>query len=132
MPASGQASPRATVLLVEDNPDNRGIYRAILEHGNIEVLEAEDGAAGVRLAQERHPDLILMDVSVPIMDGWEATKLLKQDPATCDIQIIALTAHALQSDRQRAAAVGCDGYIAKPALPRAVYEEVVRRLGLDV
>src|SRR5687767_8433746 len=105
MPASGHAGPRATVLLVEDNPDNRGIYRAILEHGGIEVLEAEDGATGVRIAQERHPDLILMDVSVPVMDGWEATKLLKSDPATRDIQIIALTAHALQSDRQRAAAV---------------------------
>jgi two-component system, cell cycle response regulator DivK len=117
------------VLLVEDNPDNRGIYRTILEHGRFEVLEAEDGQTGVDLARTRQPDLILMDVAIPLIDGWEATRMLKADPETSGIPIIALTAHALQSDRERAEEVGCDGYIAKPVLPRAVLAEVERRLG---
>lgn len=121
---------RATVLLVEDNPDNRGIYRTILEHNGIEVVEAEDGENGIRLAREQLPDLILMDVSIPGIDGWEATRILKGDEKTSGIPIIALTAHALPSDRERAAEAGCDGYIPKPALPRAVLREVERMLGL--
>ncbi len=119
-----------TVLLVEDHPDNRGIYRTILEHGGLDVLEAEDGEAGVRIARERRPDLILMDVSLPLLDGWKATRILKDDPGTAHIPIIALTAHALHGDRERAEEAGCDGYIAKPAPPRDVLEEVKRRLGL--
>jgi two-component system, cell cycle response regulator DivK len=95
------------------------------------VFEAEDAESGIRLAREQKPQLILMDISLPTLDGWEATRILKGDPQTKEIMIIALTAHALQSDRQRAAEVGCDGYIAKPALPRAVLDEVKRRLGLD-
>jgi two-component system, cell cycle response regulator DivK len=121
-------APPPLILLVEDNPDNRGIYRTILEHGGFRVLEAEDGEKGIQLAREQMPDLILMDVSVPGIDGWKATELLKQDPATAGIQIIALTAHAMPSDRARAAEVGCDGYIPKPALPRTVLDEVRRRL----
>jgi CheY-like chemotaxis protein len=131
MAGEGHSTGRALLLLVEDNPDNRGIYRAILEHDGITVLEAEDGETGIRLARERKPNLILMDVSVPLIDGWEATKILKADSGTCGIPIIALTAHALPSDRERAKEVGCDGYIAKPALPRVVLEEVNRRLGLQ-
>ena len=130
MPEARPVSARTTVLLVEDHPDNRGIYRTILEHGGIHVVEAEDGATGVRLARELRPDLILMDVSLPVMDGWEATRILKSDPATAGILIIALTAHALRGDRERAEAAGCDGYIPKPAPPREVLEEVRRRLGL--
>lgn len=122
--------PAPTILLVEDHPDNRGIYRTILEHGGLNVIEAEDGEAGVRLARERRPALILMDVSLPVMDGWEATRILKEDPETASIPIIAVTAHALQGDRERAKAAGCDGYIPKPAPPREVLEEVQRRLGL--
>src|SRR5690606_33686061 len=123
-------SPMPTVLLVEDHPDNRGIYRTILEHGGLKVLEAEDGETGVRLARERRPDIILMDVSLPMMDGWEATRILKSDPDTAGIPVIAVTAHALQGDRERAEEAGCDGYIAKPAPPREVLLEVQRRLGL--
>jgi CheY-like chemotaxis protein len=130
MPESIESGPRATVLLVEDNLDNRGIYRTILEHGKIAVIEAEDGVTAVKLAREHRPDLILMDVSLPVMDGWEATRILKNDPTTAGVPIVALTAHALQADRERAAGVGCDGYIAKPAPPREVLAEVVRRLGL--
>jgi two-component system, cell cycle response regulator DivK len=130
MPDSGPRPGRPLILLVEDNADNRGIYRTILEHGGLTVLEAEDGGTGVALAREHMPDLILMDVSIPVMDGWEATKVLKSDPKTASIHIVALTAHALHSDRLRAAEVGCDGYIAKPVLPRVVLSEVRQRLGL--
>jgi CheY-like chemotaxis protein len=93
------------------------------------VLEARDGEIGILTAQREHPDLILMDVSIPLIDGWEATRRLKADPATADIPIIALTAHALESDRERATAVGCDGYLPKPAEPRLVLATVQARLG---
>lgn len=118
-----------TILLVEDHEDNRIVYSTILQHFGYRVLLAGDGAEGVRLAREDHPDLILMDVSIPVMDGWEATRTLKADPATAMIPVIALTAHALQSDRDRAVEVGCDGYLAKPVEPRRVLEEVQRFLG---
>ncbi len=117
------------ILLVEDNEDNQTVYRTILEHVGYEVIEAMDGETGVRLARERKPDLILMDVSIPIMDGWEATRILKGDDTTRAIPIIALTAHALASDRARAKEVGCDGYLAKPVEPRRVVEEVEKMLG---
>jgi CheY-like chemotaxis protein len=119
----------ATILLVEDNADNRVIYRTILEHFGYRVLEATSGDEGIRLAREQHPDLILMDVSIPVIDGWEATKILKADEGTAGIPIIALTAHALASDRVTAMDVGCDGYLAKPVEPRRVVEEVERLLG---
>src|SRR5690554_2403128 len=102
-----QSAPRALVLMVEDNIDNRGIYRTILEHSGIAVIEAEDGETGVRMATEQLPDLILMDVSLPIIDGWQATRMLKEDPRTSRIPVIALTAHALTTDRQRAIEAGC-------------------------
>lgn len=115
-----------TVLLVEDNEDNRTIYRVMLEHSGFAVLEAGDGAEGIRQVRQERPDAVLMDVSIPIIDGWEATRILKQDPTTASIPIIALTAHALEQDRQKALAVGCAGYLAKPVEPRRVVEEVRR------
>jgi CheY-like chemotaxis protein len=118
-----------TILLVEDHEDNRIVYSTILEHFGYTVLLAGDGAEGVRLAREALPDLVLMDVSIPVMDGWEATRVLKADPATAAIPIVALTAHALATDRERAAEAGCDGYLAKPVEPRRVLEEVRRFLG---
>ena len=117
-----------TVLLVEDHDDNRIIYRTILEHSGFPVLEATNGEDGIRLAREGNPALILMDISIPIIDGWEATKILKADPATQKIPIIALTAHALAADRAKAQEAGCDGYFAKPVEPRRVVEEVSRLL----
>lgn len=121
-------TPR-TVLLVEDNEDNLMIYSTILRHSGFEVIEARDGQAGVDTAKAKRPGLILMDVSIPLIDGWEATRRLKADPATADIPIIALTAHALASDQQKAVEAGCDGYIAKPAEPRLVLATVKRFLG---
>lgn len=120
---------KKTVLLVEDNEDNLVVYRTILDHVGYQVLEARDGEEGVNRAREEHPDLILMDISIPKIDGWEATRRLKADRATRDIPIIALTAHALEEDRERALAAGCDGYLAKPVEPRRVVEEVQRFVG---
>jgi two-component system, cell cycle response regulator DivK len=118
-----------TVLLVEDNEDNLVVYRTILEHVGYNVLEARDGEEGVSRARQEQPDLILMDISIPKIDGWEATQRLKADPATRNIPIIALTAHALEEDRQKAAQAGCDGYLAKPVEPRRVVQEVERFVG---
>jgi two-component system cell cycle response regulator DivK len=118
------------ILLVEDNEDNRIIYRVSLEHFGYDVIEALDGQAGIDLAFETLPDLILMDISIPEIDGWEATRILKADARTGHIPIIALTAHAMHADRERAAAAGCDGYLAKPVEPRRVVDEVERLLGV--
>lgn len=118
-----------TVLLVEDNEDNRIVYSTILRHFGYSVTEALNGEEGIAKARAEHPDLILMDISIPVIDGWEATQVLKHDPQTREIPIIALTAHALASDREKAMEVGCDGYLAKPCEPRAVVAEVQRFLG---
>jgi len=117
------------ILLVEDHEDNRNIYRTSLEHYGYQVVLAIDGQNGIRLAREEQPDLILMDLSIPVVDGWAATRVLKGDVATRGIPVIALSAHALEEDRARAREAGCDGYLAKPVEPRKVLEEVARFLG---
>ncbi len=117
------------VLLVEDNEDNRIVYSTILKHFGYDVSEALNGEEGISKARSEQPDLILMDISIPVIDGWEATQVLKHDPTTRHIPIIALTAHALASDREKAMEVGCDGYLAKPCEPRSVVAEVQRFLG---
>jgi CheY-like chemotaxis protein len=114
---------------VEDNEDNRIIYSTVLRHIGYEVVEARDGVQAVALARSLLPDLILMDISIPELDGWEATKILRRDPTTRDIPIIALTAHALADDRERATVVGFTAYLAKPIEPRAVVAEVRRWIG---
>jgi two-component system, cell cycle response regulator DivK len=116
------------ILIVEDNQDNRAIFAAILHHHGYEVLEAADGEGGVELARAERPDLILMDISLPRMDGLEATSLLKGDAATSAIPIIAVTAHAMREDEARVRDAGCDGYLAKPVEPMRVIEEVARFL----
>mgnify|MGYP000094313715 CR=1 FL=1 len=117
------------VLLVEDNEDNRTVYRTILEHFGYRVIEARNGEEGIQLARGEQPHLILMDISIPVIDGWEATRILKSDPTTAGIPIVALTAHALAADRLKAQEVGCDGYLAKPCEPRRVVAEVERLIG---
>lgn len=117
------------VLLVEDNLDNRAIYRTMLEHAGYPVIEAADGRSALQLARSERPDLILMDIAIPEVDGWTVTRILKEDPATAGIPIIALTAHALQEDRLKAVEAGCDGYLAKPVAPRDVVDEVARFVG---
>jgi len=116
------------ILIVEDNLDNLHIYTAILEFRGYQVLTAKDGPEGLRRVREDKPDLVLMDVSIPGIDGWTVTRSLKGDPATAGIPIIMLTAHALASDRQKAYESGANGYISKPADPGSVVSIVARTL----
>lgn len=118
-----------TILLVEDNEDNRMIYATALRFAGYHVLEAITGTDGVYQTRTHRPDLVLMDISVPELDGWEATTILKADPETKHIPIIAVTAHALPGDRERSFQAGCDGYLAKPIPPAALLAEVDRRFG---
>jgi CheY-like chemotaxis protein len=107
------------ILLVEDNEMNRDMLSRRLEKRGYTVSIAVDGAAGVALAQSERPDLILMDMSLPVLDGWDATKQIKADPSVANIPVIALTAHAMESDRQKALEAGCDDFDTKPVeLPR--------------
>jgi CheY-like chemotaxis protein len=118
----------ATILLVEDNEDNQEIYRIILAHHGYAVLQAFDGCRGVEMARAHGPDLILMDLTMPVVDGLEATRVLKADPATSAIPIVALTAHVRQEDRAAAEEAGCVAFLAKPAEPQHVAAEVRRIL----
>jgi two-component system cell cycle response regulator DivK len=102
------------ILLVEDNEMNRDMLSRRLQRRGYTVIIAQDGEQGHLLAHTECPDIILMDISLPVMDGWEATRLLKADLATRNIPIIALTAHALVTDREKAFQVGCDDYDTKP------------------
>ncbi len=109
----------AKVLLVEDNEMNRDMLSRRLERRGYEVVLAEDGDQGLQRAADTRPDLILLDMSLPGVDGWEVARRLKADPATAAISIIALTAHAMAGDRERALEAGCDDYDTKPIeLPR--------------
>jgi CheY-like chemotaxis protein len=121
------AQPRK-VLLVEDNPDNRVIMQAILEHAGYAVLLAHDGDASVQVAVDHVPDVILMDVALPGITGWEAATQIKANEGTSTIPIIALTALALPEDRRRAEEVGMDGYLTKPVSLARVLAEVERVL----
>jgi two-component system, cell cycle response regulator DivK len=111
----------AKILRVEDNEMNRDMLSRRLQRRGHEVLVAADGADGVAKAREEVPSLILMDMSLPILDGWEATRQIKADPTTSAIPIIALTAHAMSEDRERAISAGCDDYDTKPVeFPRLI------------
>jgi CheY-like chemotaxis protein len=123
---------RKTILIVEDNADNRLIYAEYLAHAGYRVLEAGNGIDGIELAVRERPDLVLMDISMPRMDGLTATRRLKDDPTVRDIPVIALTAHAMPADADLARAAGCDGYIAKPVMPRQVRGVVERWIGPPV
>jgi len=108
-----------TILIVEDNEMNRDMLSRRLERRGYRVLLAVDGEQGIAVTQTEAPDLILMDMSLPVVDGWEATRRLKADPALQRIPIIALTAHAMANDRDKALEAGCDDYDTKPIeLPR--------------
>jgi two-component system, cell cycle response regulator DivK len=102
------------ILIVEDDEMNRDSLRRLLRRRGFEILVAVDGAQGVEVAQAETPDLILMDMSLPVIDGWEATRRLKASPETSSTPIVALTAHAMASDHDRALAAGCDDYDTKP------------------
>lgn len=109
----------AVILLVEDNEMNRDMLSRRLIRRGFEVLLAEDGAAGVEMARTHRPDLVLMDMSLPVMDGWDATRALRADAETAGIPVIALTAHAMEGERQKALEAGCNDFDTKPVeLPR--------------
>ena len=117
-----------TILLVEDNELNRDMLSRRLARKGYEVVIAEDGAKGLSAATDSKPDLILMDMSLPVLDGWEATRRLKADPETRSIPVIALTAHAMSSDREKAVAAGCDDYDTKPVELERLLAKIERLL----
>jgi two-component system, cell cycle response regulator DivK len=119
---------RPKLLLVEDNEMNRDMLSRRLARAGFEVACAADGQAGIEAVKANRPDLILMDMSLPVMNGWDATRQLKGDPATRDIPVIALTAHAMAVDRDRAMAVGCDDYDTKPVEFARLREKIQRLL----
>jgi CheY-like chemotaxis protein len=112
------------ILLVEDNEMNRDMLSRRLERKGFEVVIAVDGQAGVDMASATNPDIILMDLSLPVMDGWEATRRLKADPATQRIPVIALTAHAMSGDEVKAREAGCDDYDTKPVNLNRLLEKI--------
>jgi CheY-like chemotaxis protein len=124
------AAPRVqTVLLIDDNPDNREIYALYLTHLGFAVLTTGDAESGLALAAERLPDVVVMDVGLPGMDGYSATRRLKADAATRHMPVIVFTAHAMTGERERALAAGCDAYLAKPIGPAVLAGELRRVLG---
>lgn len=103
-----------TILVIEDTPMNMELVSDLLEMSGYRVLRAETGESGIELARTQQPDLVLMDISLPGIDGLAATRILNQDPRTRDVPVVALTAHAMQGDEQKALDAGCTGFIAKP------------------
>ena len=114
----------STVLIVEDNEKNMKLARDVLQAKGYKTLEAVTGEDGVKLAKERKPDLILMDIQLPIMDGYEATRRLKADPASSSIPIIAVTSYALSGDEEKARAAGCNDFVPKPYSPRQLLAKI--------
>ena len=119
----------ARILVVEDNADNMTLITDVLHSLDYTVLSAKDGEEGVKAAQAEKPDLILMDLSLPRMDGWTATRTIKSEPALAKIPIIALTAHAMTGDRERALEAGCSDYVSKPINLRDLMSKLRQYLG---
>jgi CheY-like chemotaxis protein len=116
------------ILVVEDFLDAREMYRDYLTFAGFRVETAADGYEALEKARRLRPDLVLMDLALPVVDGWEATRRLRADPATADLKIVALSAHALATEGRRAKEAGCDGFIAKPCLPQELVDEITRIL----
>ena len=121
-------SPKPRVLLVDDYPDAREMYMEYLEFAGFEVIEAGNGMEALQRALDSAPDIILMDLSLPVMDGWEATRRLKGDKRTSSIPIVALTGHALAGISEGAKQAGCDAFVTKPCLPEDLVKEIRRVL----
>ncbi len=121
----------AKILLVEDNEMNRDMLSRRLTRRGYTVVIAEDGQQGVDMATSERPDLILMDMSLPVMDGWEATRRIKESGATNSIPVIALTAHAMSEDRDQALAAGCEDFDVKPVELDRLLEKINRLLGAE-
>jgi len=128
MTAVGASRRTPIVLVVDDFADNREMYSEYLTFSGYEVIEAKNGIEAVEAAQGRMPDIIIMDLSLPVMDGWEATRRLKADERTRRIPIVALTGHALAGHSKGAKEAGCDSFLAKPCLPDQLVAEIRRML----
>jgi len=115
---------RPCVLLVDDYPDAREMYSEYLQFSGFDVVEAANGMEALQRAADEAPDIILMDLSLPVMDGWEATRRLKADKTTADIPIVALTGHALAGILEGAKKAGCDAFVTKPCLPEDLVKEI--------
>ena len=122
---------KVKVLVVDDYPDAREMYGAYLEYSGFEVVEAGNGVEALQRAVETEPDIILMDLSLPVMDGWEATRRLKADQRTAGIPVVALTGHALVGISDGAKRAGCDAFVSKPCLPEDLVKEVRKVLDLQ-
>jgi two-component system, cell cycle response regulator DivK len=118
------------ILVVEDQPDNRRILRDLLGNAGYELIEAETGEEALAALEAQRPDLILMDIQLPVMDGYEATRRIRSNPGLKSIPIIAVTSYALAGDEAKALAVGCTAYITKPFSPRALLAKVQEHLAL--
>jgi len=114
------------ILIVEDEPKNLKLASDLLQASGYTTIEATDGKQGVELAKVRNPDLILMDIMMPVMDGLEATRILKRDTTTKDIPVLALTSYAMKGDEERILEAGCNGYLAKPFDIQKLLEEVAK------
>ena len=112
------------VLIVEDQADNRAILRDLLSNAGYDLIEATNGEEGITLAESKRPDLIVMDVQLPVVDGYEATRRIKSNAALRSIPIIAVTSYALSGDEAKARAAGCDAYVAKPFSPRQLLAKI--------
>jgi two-component system, cell cycle response regulator DivK len=112
------------ILVVEDQEDNRQILRDLLASAGFEMIEAEDGEQALVKAAEHKPDLVLMDIQLPLLDGYEATRRIKADPQLQHIPVIVVTSYALSGDEEKARAAGCDAYVAKPYSPRALLAKI--------
>src|SRR5215472_10174273 len=117
------------ILVVEDQEDNRQILRDLLGHSGYELTEAENGEEALAAVARQRPDLILMDIQLPVMDGYEATRRIKADPSLSAIPIIAVTSYALSGDEEKTRQAGCDGYVAKPFSPRQLLATIRGFLG---
>lgn len=105
---------KTCILVIEDNIDNLDLIRFLLEQEGYEILTAMDGKNGLKICKEQKPEMVLLDLTLPEIDGWHLARLLKNSPDTSSIRVIAITAHVLPGDRERAFEAGCDGYITKP------------------
>jgi len=125
----GRAGPGPLILVVDDFVDNREMYTQFLRYNGYRVAEAVDGLDALEKAASLQPDLIVMDLSLPRLDGWEATRRLKKNPETAQIPVVALTGHALAGHAEGARAAGCDSFVTKPCIPADLEAEIRRVLG---
>jgi len=128
MTLHGEMGRKPLVLVVDDFADNREMYSEYLSFSGYDVIEARNGKEALDAAHERLPDIIIMDLSLPVMDGWEATRRLKADDRTRGIPVVALTGHALAGHSKGAREAGCDSFLAKPCLPDQLVAEIRRML----